>query len=132
MADMQAALTARLLAAVAVTAIAGTRIHWTKVPQGTALPYARMQTISDLRPQHLTGYDGARQTRVQVDCFAKKYAEARAMAEAVIAAMALPATVSGVRFGRTRAEGPRDLGEDTPDGFIHRMSVDLLIEHTTT
>lgn len=128
---MQTALVARLLAAAGVTAIAGTRQHWNAVPQGTALPYMRMQTISDVRPQHLTGYDGARQTRVQVDCFARRYSEAQALANAVIAATATPATVSGVRFGRTRAEGPRDLGEQTPEGFIHRMSVDLLIEYAS-
>lgn len=131
MPNMQTALTARLLAAAGVTAIAGTRQHWNVVPQATAYPCLRLQTISDPRPQHLGDYDGARQTRVQVDCFARSYAQARALAEAVIADMAQPATVSGVRFGRTRAEGPRDLGEQTPEGFIHRMSVDLLIEHAS-
>ena len=131
MPDMQTALTARLLAAAGVTAIAGQRQHWNAVPQGTAYPCMRMQTISDPRPQHLRATDRGRQTRVQVDCFAKTFAQARALADAVIAATAQPATVSGVRFGRTRAEGPRDLGEQTPEGFIHRMSVDLLIEHAS-
>lgn len=131
MADLTQALVARLLAAPAVAAIAGAKVHWSKVPQGTALPYVRLQVVSDPRTQHLKGYDAGRQTRVQADCFAAGYGQARTLALALIEAMALPAEIAGVRFGRTRAEGPRDLGEDAPAGFIHRMSVDLLIEHTT-
>lgn len=127
--DMQAALATRLKAASAVAALAGERLFWNVVPQKTAMPYVRMQTVTDLRPQHLAGYDDGRETRVQVDVFAATYAAARALAEAIIAAMAAPATISDVRFGRTRAEGPRDLGEDATGGFVHRLSLDLIIEH---
>ena len=127
--DMQAALTARLKADAEVLAASGGRLFWGVVPQATTLPYIRMQTITDLRSQHLTGYDDGRETRVQIDCFAKTYAGARALAEKIVTAMAAPATVSGVRFGRSKAEGPRDLGEDTTAGFVHRLSLDLIIEH---
>lgn len=130
MADFATALRARLVADSAVAAIVGTKVYWTLVPQGTALPYIRMQTVSDPRPEHLRGYQSARQTRVQVDCFAGSYATARALAEAVIATAAFPSTVGGVAFGRTKAEGPRDLGEDTGNGFVHRLSLDLLTEHS--
>ena len=124
---MQSALATRIEAA---GTIAGDRVHWVAVPQDTALPYIRMQTASDPRPEHLKDYHGARQTRVQVDCFAERYAQARALAEAVIAGMATPAVVEGVRFGRGKATGPRDLGDDTTGKFVHRASVDLLVEHT--
>jgi len=135
MADMQSALVARLAAdpslAAQLIANGKTRIYWTKVPQGADRPYLRMQTVTDLRPQHLTGYDAGRQTRVQVDVFADTYAQARALSESIIGAVALPATVAGVKFGRTRAEGPRDLGEDVEGvGFVHRLSMDLLVEHS--
>lgn len=100
------------------------------VPQHTQLPYIRYQTVSDERPAHLAGYDGARVVRVQCDCFAASYGAARQLAEKVITAMAVPATGWGVVFGFTKAEGPRDLGEDTASGFVHRASVDLLVEHT--
>lgn len=125
MADFATALRGRLTGLAA-----GTRVYWTLVPQGTALPYIRMQTVSDPRPEHLQGYDGARQTRVQVDCFGATYAVTRALAEAVIAAVQTPTTTGGVKFGRVKAEGPRDLGEDTSNGFIHRLSLDLLAEHS--
>lgn len=129
MPDFASALYARLTGDAGVSALAGTRVHWVRVPQTAALPYLRLQTVSDVRPQHLEGYDGARVTRVQCDCFATSYGGARALAEAVIAALATPGDFGGVHFGRVKAEGPRDLGEDTDKGFIHRASIDLLVEH---
>lgn len=123
MADFAEALKQRIVNA-GVSAV-----HWVRVPENTGLPYVRLQTISDPRPEHLGGYDGARVTRVQADCFATKWGTARAEAEKIIAAVAEPATVGGVQFGRVKAEGPRDLGEDTAKGFIHRASIDLLVEH---
>lgn len=134
MADFASALFTRLStdSAIAAVVVAGgkTRIYWTFVPQNTALPYIRMQTISDPRPEHLQGYDTARVTRVQVDCFGDKYSDARGLAEKVITAVADPGVTGGVHFGRVKAEGPRDLGEDVPGGkFIHRASLDLLVEH---
>jgi hypothetical protein len=130
MANLQTALHARLKANAGVVAALGDRLFWNVVPQATALPYGRMQTVTDLRPQHLRGYDASREVRVQVDVFAATYNAARTAAEAIIAAVAEPATVSGVQFGRGKAEGPRDLGEDTTVGFVHRLSLDLLIEHS--
>lgn len=130
MADLWTALRARLIAAGPVAAIVGQKVHWGKVPQSSALPYIRLTTVSDPRPEHLEGYDGARVTRVQCDCFAEKHLAATDLAEKVIAAVAEPATVSGVVFGRTKAEGPQDLGEDVEGlGYVHRASVDLLAEH---
>lgn len=129
--DMQTAAVARLKADSVVASVLGGRLFWGVVPQNTALPYGRMQTVSDVRPQHLADYNHTRTTRVQFDIFAKTYGAARAGCEAIIKTMELPATVSGVRFGRAKAEGPRDLGEDTTTGFVHRLSFDLIIEHTT-
>lgn len=123
MADMQSALVARLSTAT------GGKGFWSVIPQDTQLPYVRFQTISDDRPQDLDGYEVARETRVQVDCFAKTYKAARQMAEAIIAATTEPAIVAGIVFGRIKAEGPRDLGEDTATGFVHRASLDLLVWH---
>ena len=124
MADFAPALLARL------TGLAGGQVFWSIVPAGKALPFVRLQTISDARPEHLKGADGARVTRVQADFFAATPKAARVLAFAGIAAVAAPATVAGVQFGRTSAEGPRDLGEDGTQDFIHRASVDLLVNHT--
>ena len=131
MTPFTAALRLRLIADAGVGAHVTRRIHWTMVPAKTDLPYIRLQVISDPRPQHLDDYDGARISRVQCDCFADTYDQARAIAEAVIAAVAHPAEVAGTAFGRTKAEGPRDLGADSESeaDFIFTASVDLLAEH---
>lgn len=133
MADLQSALHARLS-----VSLGHSRVYWNAVPQNADFPYVRLSTVSDPRPQHLTGYDTARQTRIQADVFALEpraggggYGEARAISETIIAAVAQPATVSGVKFGRTKAEGPRDMGEDVAGvGYVYRLSLDLLAEHS--
>ncbi len=125
MANFAEALKARLLAEANI----GSEIHWTIVPQGKALPYTRLQVISDPRPENLAGYDGARVSRVQADCFASSWGKARENAEKIIAAVSTPATVAGIQFGRTKAEGPRDLGEDVAGTWVFRASIDLLVEH---
>ncbi len=122
--DMPGALRARIVAA-----LGHARVYWTIVPQAAALPYVRMQVVSDPRPENMGGYDGARVSRVQVDIFADTYDVARNGSETMIAALAAPGTSNGVQFGRIKAEGPRDLGEDTSTGFTHRASTDLLVEH---
>ena len=126
MADVQSALRSRIMASTGHS-----RVHWTLVPQGEARPNVRLQTISDPRPQNLGGYEITRQTRVQADVFADSYREARALAELIIAAVAKPGTVAGVRFGRTKAEGPHDGGEHVEGvGYIHRLRTDLMVEHS--
>ena len=132
MADFAIALKERLAGHVPLTNLIGSnRLHWVKVPQGVDLPYVRLQVISDPRPQHLQGYDSARVSRDQCDCFSTKWGEARATAGLIVQALASPTSIGGIFFGRVTADGPRDLGEDVGDTFIHRASVDLLVEHRT-
>lgn len=130
MPDMPSALHALLVADAAVSALIGNRAYPINRPQGSELPALRYQVVSDARPQDLDDYETARETRVQIDCFGKSYKAARQLAEAVIAATSEPDTVAGIVFGRIKAEGPRDLGEDVDGkGFIHRASMDLLVWH---
>jgi hypothetical protein len=106
------------------------KVHPNFVPEGTGLPYIRYQVISDPRPEHLKGYQTARQSRVQVDCFAATYGAARQLAENVIAAVDTPGVYGTTRFGRVKAEGPMDRGEDIDGlGYVHRLHLDLIIEH---
>lgn len=126
MPDLQAALHSRISAA-----LGHTRVYWGVVPQGKAKPYVRLNTVSDQRPEHLRGYQRSRVTRVQVEVFGSTYEESRSASETIIAAVANPATVAGIKFGRTKADGPRDLGEDVEGvGYVHRLSTDLLTEHS--
>ncbi len=127
MADFTAALRTVLAGA---SGLPLNRLHWGAVTQATPLDYIRMQVISDPRPQHMAGYDEARETRVQVDYYSATYKAARDGANRIIAATTEPMTVGDVVFGRIKAEGPRDLGEDVAGvGFVYRASLDLLVWH---
>lgn len=128
--DFQSGVRARLLANNTVSGIVGARVDWMTRPQKAALPAISLQTISDARPDHLKGFDGARETRVQCDCWAATYAAALALARAAIATLQPPKTISGKKFGNARVDAQRDLGENIADGsFIHRQSVDFIIWH---
>jgi hypothetical protein len=128
--DFQSGLRARLIADSAVTAIAAARVSWVERPQKGAMPAVTLQVITDPRTQHMKGFDGARATGVQADCWAKTYLEALALARALIAAVKAPASISGKMFGNAQVTGQRDGGESVGDGsFIHRQSVDLTIWH---
>lgn len=129
--DFQGALRARLVAAAAVTALVGTRIYWVERPQASALPSITLQTIAEERPQHMAGLENMKVSRVQIDCWASSYAQAQALAEAVIAAVVPENTSNGIVFHRTFIDSIRDLGERTETQFIHRASLDLIFNHNT-
>jgi hypothetical protein len=130
-------VTRRLLDSAAVTDIVGQRLNWGTRVQGEPLPAITLQVVSDPRLSHLKGADGARTTRLQVDCWAKDMLVTLALASAVIATLQPPAIVSGKKFGGARVDGQRDLGETVGSGnaaqssgtYIHRQSVDLIIRH---
>lgn len=122
--DMQGALRARITGA---NTSAGTRVYWVDRPQAAALPAVTLQIITDLRPQHLKGFNELRDTRVQIDCWAATYAAVTALKEAVLAAVVPLNTSNGIRFDRAIIDGERDLGERVETQFIHRASVDLMV-----
>lgn len=123
---MEAQLRTRLLDDAGVSAIVGTRVDWIERPQRSAYPAVVLQIISGARPQHMGGVISARQSRVQIDCFATTAKEASELCEAVIAAI-LPADEP--TFQRSFINDVRDLGEGTDGGFVHRRSIDSYIWH---
>lgn len=128
--DLQQGVRARLIASAAVRAIAATRVSWMTRAKGAPMPAITLQVISDPRPAHLKGLEGARSTRVRVDCWAESYSDALGLARAAIAVLVPPATISGKRFGNGQVVGQQDLAEDLTDGkFIHRQAVDIIIRH---
>lgn len=62
-----------------------------------------------------------------MDCWAATYAQARALAEAAIAAVVPANTSNGIIFNRAMVDSSRDLGEQTETQFIHRIQTDLLV-----
>jgi hypothetical protein len=129
MADMETALRARLKASAPFVTAGSDRVEWDEQPQNAPLPHTTLVTVADTRPQHLKGYDGARETRVQADCRAETPKAAKLMARALIAAVAAPGTFNAHVFGRTKAEGPRSLNERMNETTVFRQSVDLLVWH---
>lgn len=128
--DFETALRARLKAAPAVAALVGTRIEWLERPQGRPMPDITLSVISDTRDRHMKGFQTLQFTRVQVDCRAATYLEAKATAEAAIAAAEPDGVVGGIHFRRAEVIGPRDLGEQTDAGFVYRKQFDLIIPHS--
>jgi hypothetical protein len=128
--DMEGALRARLIAAGPVTALVGQRIYWVDRPQEAALPAITLQIIDDPREQHMKGLHEFQQTLVQIDVWSATYAAAKALKEAIIAALLPAATSNGVVFGRSFVRS-RDLSERTETQFIHRPSMDFTINHAS-
>lgn len=128
--DFQAGLRARLLADTTVAAIVGTRVYWVQRPQKSPYPAVVLQVVSDGRPENLKGFDGARSTRVQADCYGTSYAASLDLARATISALVEPTILSGKQFGRASVDRQLDLGETVADGsFVHRQTVDFNIWH---
>jgi hypothetical protein len=119
----------RLLEDATVAGFVGTKVTWVDRPQTTNLPAIVLQTISDPRPAHLKGFDGARMTRVQLDVFASKHLTGLQIAQAAIAALKDPADIDGKQFGPTLVDSQRDLSEEVSGTLVHRQSVDLLVWH---
>jgi hypothetical protein len=101
--------------------------HWGEVPQDTVLPYALALTVSDPRPQHLKGYQGMRQTQVQIDCLARTRKAAAEMAETLVAALSDPGVVGSTRFGRGAAQGPIDRSADLGGKTIYRLILEFSV-----
>lgn len=84
---MEEALRALLMADVGVTALAGSRINWGAHPQGQPLPGVVLTLVDDGEGHIYTGPDGLSQGRVQMDCYALTYKDAKGLARAVRAAL---------------------------------------------
>lgn len=128
--DFQEGVRARLIADGAVAEIVGTRVAWMARAKGASLPAIVLQVVSDPRPSHLKGLEGARSTTVQCDCWAEDYGAAIDLARAAIAVLVQPVTINGKQFGNAQVVGQRDLSEGTDAGiFLYRQSVDFIIRH---
>lgn len=128
--DMEGALRARLLAASAVTNIVSQRIYWDDRPQSEPLPAVVLSTPSDVRPQHLKGFD-LPETLVQVDVLGTTFAQKKALKEAVIATLAPSHNGNGIQFQRASDIAARPLNERTETQFVFRDAIDFLMRWTT-
>lgn len=122
-------LSARLLGAPAVSAIADDRIEWDDLAPDSLLPALMLQVITDVRPQNHDGFDPFWPTRVQFNALARTKAEAVALLEAAIAAVVPSAVQGGTTFLRSFVDGGGSDAERTTTGRICRERTDLIIWH---
>lgn len=85
---VEEALATRLRASPAVTSLVSTRIHPARAPQGTKEAYVVYDLIGGENVAAHDGFTGLRTGRISFSCCAGKYAEAKAVAEAVRTALA--------------------------------------------
>ncbi|BBD01840.1 hypothetical protein YGS_C1P3095 [Sphingobium sp. YG1] len=124
---MQQALRHRIRTFPAVVAISGVKVDW---GERAGLPAVSLLIVSGEIAQHMKGVQSLQFARVQADCWAASYAQAKALADAVIAACLPRVTVEGIFFRTASATLPRDLGEQTATAYIHRKQTDLMIRYS--
>lgn len=131
--DLAGAITSRLKAAGAVTALVGNRIYWLRREQNSGLPALVLTQVSGVSEgDTLEGEGPVWSSRVQVDCFANGpngFSTARRIAKAARAALVEPGAVDGFEMLGADSSGPIDFTEDTAGGSLFRASIDLLIRH---
>jgi hypothetical protein len=126
--DFEGALRARITGA---STTAGTRVYWDERPQSTALPAVTLQSIFDNRPQHLKGFNDLKDHLVQIDCWGTTFAAAKALKEAVLAAVVPENTSNGIRFCRAIVDGGQSGTETSGTAQIFRQRVDLVFHWAT-
>lgn len=107
------AVRAALLADATVAGIVVARVYPRFLPQAPVLPAIVLHRISGVSDQSSAGPTGPVERRVQVDCWAERYADAAALGTAVRRRLdGLMGTFAGIRFGRMRCIHEGDLGGD--------------------
>lgn len=123
---MEETLTIALLAQGSITAQIADRLSWQLRPQGKGLPALCLHLISRPRTYHMAGEDSVSPGRVQVNCLAATRAQAKALADAVIAYASGLTALSGISV--IHCDDERDLPPDhQADAVTFGRAVDLLI-----
>lgn len=84
---MEEAFRTILLNASPVTALVGNRISYNSATQGAGFPYIVLHVIDDAEQHTYKGPDGLSQGRVQVDCYAATYGQAKTLSRHVRGAL---------------------------------------------
>lgn len=128
---IESSLRPYLAADLGVSGYVADRIYPIQLPQAAALPAVTYQRISTVPYHHLEGYSGLTASRLQIDCWAVTYADAKGLAEAVRLALD---GFSGA-MGEHTIESVLLLGHndvpESPDGDgeygIQRVSMDFRV-----
>lgn len=132
---IEQALHDKLADTAGVSALVGSRIYPLLAPQRATRPYVTYQRISTERDFALDGGVGRAQGRIQIDAWAETQLGARAVADAIRAALhgftgdiawgGSPAATATIRACRLVDE--RDFIDDEAQPRLYRISMDFLI-----
>jgi hypothetical protein len=114
-----------------VASVAADRVHLGTAPNGAQMPFASFQVVSEGdRFAHMTG-GGMGHPRVQVDCYARTFREAKELSEQIRAAIdGYRGTQANVAIGSCLKVGEQYLPEpdrSNTDTLLHRVSTDYSI-----
>ena len=126
------AIYSRLANYAGLTALVGTKVYSIKVPQGTALPYVVVQTISRRRVSAMGDDIGHVESRVQVSTFADKYDNASTGAKQIAAQVRaalqrFSGTVESVVISDIYLEGESDLYDPEPETGVYHIPLDCMV-----
>lgn len=123
---LEEALYVRLTGDAAVTAIVGTAVYPQAAPQNLEPPFITYARVSAERLRSFDGPSGLARPRMQVDCWAAGYRQARQLADATRRALdGWRSPADGVPGAML--ESDRDLHE--PENGLHRVSMDFFFWH---
>ena len=142
---LEEAIVAQLKTVTAVTDVAGTadalRIYPNVIPQAPGTPdqpkypAATYRRISGPREHTLQGRAGLASPRIEFTCWAKTYAEATQLRDAISSALdGFSSDISGPLGGENGLEVSPILAEDGPDTYdvdeeVHGRQLDLICWH---
>lgn len=125
---MEASLFTFLTSDPAVSALIGTRMYPGVIPQGGLQPCIVYAKTSRTRQQLFCGTDGLLLTRIDIDCYAKRYIESVALANAVTAALQdFSGDMAGLAVPRVFLENEIDLSDIEPG--LYRQSMTWALWH---
>lgn len=127
---MEAAFIALLLADAPIAAIVGDRVYPGRRLQGSAFPSIVSTRISG-QPLYVDeGRAGLLNARMQVDCWAQTYTDAKTLARAVDTLLsAFSGVFAGVNFSYIMLDEERDLNESgaNQSEYLYRVAMDFIV-----
>lgn len=129
---MEESLRTLLVSASGVTDLVSTRVYWRQAPQSVTANFINLHRVSGGRDYNMDAPSGLVSSRVQADCWASKYSEAKLIARAIeAAASGYSGTVGGTLFQGIFIDTERD-DDQSDSGDVatrYRVSLDLTIWH---
>jgi Protein of unknown function (DUF3168). len=125
---MEETLVQILLATPAIVAITGQKIRLGRADQRDARPYVVLQTVSSAPSYHMQGEANPVPIRMQIDCYADKYGQAKTLARAIKSRLSgyQGGPFKGVFIDSERDLPAADAGEVTS---LFRTSIDITVHY---